>query len=247
MLELKNTSRNFGIEIECIGPINDEHTPIVLFPKHKIENWQPVGDGSIQHFNSDVERSYEFVSPILQGINGIQNIETFLKMLESNWYHANSTCGLHVHVDISDLSSTEIVNVIIAYAKHEHTIDSWVHPARRTNNNTYCRSIVQFVKDLESQDWSSVPKRDLSIFSDVFNTRFSKLNLSAIRKHGTVEFRQFHGSVNPDEIIPWIVFCLNFLEEFRHKSNASNNINDLYQTNTKQKKIQVQPSSLEIW
>jgi len=41
-----------------------------------------------------------------------------------------------------------------------------------------------------------------------YGGRFFKLNLLAFEQHGTVEFRQHHGTVNTDEATAWVKLCL---------------------------------------
>jgi len=46
-------------------------------------------------------------------------------------------------------------------------------------------------------------------------TRECSINMLAIRKHGTLEFRRFHGSLDATLIVRWAHFCVAFVECFR--------------------------------
>ena len=48
-------------------------------------------------------------------------------------------------------------------------------------------------------------------------TRQCSINLMAIRKHGTLEFRRFHGSLDATLIVRWAHFCVAFVECFRSR------------------------------
>jgi len=48
-------------------------------------------------------------------------------------------------------------------------------------------------------------------------TRECSINLMAIRKHGTLEFRRFHGSLDATLIARWCHFCVGFVERFRSR------------------------------
>ena len=46
-------------------------------------------------------------------------------------------------------------------------------------------------------------------------TRYCSLNLESIAKHGTLEFRRFHGTCDAAVIAHWASFCVSFVEAFR--------------------------------
>jgi Putative amidoligase enzyme. len=52
-------------------------------------------------------------------------------------------------------------------------------------------------------------------------SRYCSLNLESLQKHGTLEFRRFHGSCDPRAISHWAAFCVAFVESARHTSSSS--------------------------
>ena len=52
--------------------------------------------------------------------------------------------------------------------------------------------------------------------------RYCSLNLMALLKYGTLEFRRFHGTLNPHTLCCWTAFCVGFVECFHsHEAAAS--------------------------
>ena len=44
--------------------------------------------------------------------------------------------------------------------------------------------------------------------------RYLSLNIYALRKHGTLEFRRFHGTLDARLLVRWAHFCVCFVEVF---------------------------------
>jgi Protein of unknown function (DUF3489)/Putative amidoligase enzyme len=49
-----------------------------------------------------------------------------------------------------------------------------------------------------------------------------KVNLEAFDPHRTIEFRQHGGTVEAEKAVPWIRFCLGFVEQSRKVAQATN-------------------------
>ena len=49
--------------------------------------------------------------------------------------------------------------------------------------------------------------------ADSFGTRYLKMNLKSIQLFDTIEFRQHHSTLDSQEVINWIQYCLNFVDK----------------------------------
>lgn len=227
------TNRNFGVEIEIGNRTPDQMTKILrdagfnvfnqgdrslnngarmltnpqrrtaeAFPEFKAA-WKVIYDGS-------VEDGCEVVSPILNGQKGLDAVKSVIKTMNKAGAKADHRCGLHVHVDANDLSIVELLNVARRYAAFESTIDSFVKPTRRANENGYCKSMETVVDAMDKVLFSND-----KTFLKMLGNRYFKLNLQAYLRHGTVEFRQLEGTTSWTKITNWIEFCISFVEASR--------------------------------
>ena len=142
--------RRFGIEIEVV---NTDRTKLVNamreqgldcqyhgYTHQTTSHWKIVTDASVRG-------GYELVSPILEGEEGLLAVKKATKAISASKRHSdmdqvNRSCGIHVHIEASNLSSKDIYFVIKRYQDNESAIDSWMPMSRRANTNSMCQSIA---------------------------------------------------------------------------------------------------------
>lgn len=170
-------------------------------------NWKIVTDGSL----GDYSRGVEFVSPILRGETGLQQIEIVCKALSDLGCTVNKRCGFHVHVGAEGKRIDFFKNLVKLYSVYEPVIDSLMPRSRRASMNMYCRSMtaanpqrVDAATNLDQVITAATGQRG--------ENRFYKLNLTAFRRHRTVEFRQHSGTLDSVKARNWTVFCLRMVE-----------------------------------
>lgn len=207
----------FGIEIEFYGLGRNTrevaehlaHPDIIIrgenYNHETRRHWKVVTDGSVAD-------GAELVSPPLAfNDSSIGEVRTvFAKLKEKNCYVRNN-CGFHVHVDATFLHrytdnqrSKFFAFLTAAFQANESVFDRLVKNHR--NSNSYCRS----TKD---KTWN-----------DLMNDRYHKLNLSSFMRHGTIEFRHFHGTINGEAAIAWITLCVMFMRNVRAHFEAQQNL-----------------------
>ena len=213
-------TRKFGIEIEAFG-VNRTALENALRNEginvnaedynHTTRNhWKIVRDGSISGDNA-----FEIVSPPLQGQDGLEQLKKVCKVLRQLRAKINKSCGLHIHLDASDLELNTWKNITFNYAKLESTIDSFMPNSRRENNNRYCQSIKR-QSDLESKINNARTLENLA--KAITNRdRYYKLNFESFWRHRTIEFRQHSGTIEFEKISNWI----NFVSKLVHFSKTS--------------------------
>jgi biotin operon repressor len=205
------SQRKFGIEIECYGISISEGVAAIKNSGigchyedygHSVPyEWKVVTDASVSN-------GFEVVSPPLSGENGLEQVRKVSKALIDAGAKVDKRCGFHVHVDANDLTKKDMINIIRRYGKFEEEIDSWMPVSRRADNNhQYCASLKNACSNLE-YFWSNSTNRS----GYTPEERYSKVNLHAYVRHGTVEFRQHSGTVEARKMIPWILWCINFVE-----------------------------------
>ena len=231
------SKRKFGIEIEMTGVTREQ----VLIALNKFginaksmgyehttrQFWKIVSDSSVT--GATIDMGFELVSPILEGKKGLDEIEKVSAALVEIGAEVDHTCGFHVHVDARDLDAIDLVWLVEQYSQHECSIDNIMPKCRK--KNTYCDSIARNYKYLLehfSAKTSFVEAKEIlekkiqenrinasTILSFVGSSwyRRTKLNLAPLARQGTVEFRQHEGTVLASKIIPWVEFCVNFVEK----------------------------------
>ena len=121
----------------------------------------------------------------------------------------NSTCSVHVHVDVCDLSLEELDRVLFTYAVVERTLYNYCGEGRENNN--FCVPLYKSLPSLRaylnfSRGVPDVPAQ----------LRYCGLNLASIRKFGSLEFRMHPATRDIKRIAEWINLCCKVKENGRN-------------------------------
>jgi hypothetical protein len=214
-------NRNFGIEIEATNAsmsavaqaLNAAGIPCSVegYNHNTRGHWKVVSDCSLSG-----SQAFELVSPILQGANGIEQVKTVGRVLTAIGAKVNTSCGLHVHVDARGLTQPELKRICKMWMKYEACFDSIVPASRR--NNRFCQAIRTKYATLDAAFAAIDAARNLGDLRVAVNgiggspSRYHKLNLESLLRHGTVEFRQHSGTVDADKMTNWVELVGAFVE-----------------------------------
>tara|TARA_R110002153_G_scaffold115411_1_gene258585 strand:+ start:5023 stop:6033 length:1011 start_codon:yes stop_codon:yes gene_type:complete len=212
-----SNDRAFGIEIEFVGVSRHEAANairdkgVVCHVEHynheTRDYWKVVTDASLREEDG---WAGEVVSPILQGVEGIQQLKKVCEGLQECGARINVSCGVHVHLDVRDLSTEQVASIFSRYTAYQSQIDSIMPRSRRESR--WCRSqtssMVEQVKTCSS-------KVDLA---QSFG-RYYKVNMTNVSGRGAIEFRQHSGTIEFQKIYNW----LKFLQQFTSRSIKLNN------------------------
>lgn len=221
------STRKFGIELEVINRSigrsemankikNELHVPCEHhnYPESRdYSTWTVTEDGSLTHGGMEV------VSPPLSGRGGLNQCKRVASFMLRNGTGVDRSCGFHVHIDSAGLTVSQILNVVRRYMKFEDTIDSFMAPSRRADRSEWCASNRNQlpVSMYENNHWGRIERENrLSAFIGSeeieYGSRYFKVNLRSLIRHGTIEFRQHSGTCNPTKIAMWVKFLLAFVE-----------------------------------
>lgn len=201
----------FGIEIEFYGLGNSPSDVAASLQRAGMENvrGERYNHTTKRHWKVVTDRSVydgcELVSPPLKfNQNNLELVKQVFGYLNANNCYVNQSCGMHVHVDAGFVEDYPVAIrekffefLLTCFQKHESKFDSFVKDNRRLSNNHFCYSMI-------GTDYRSVR-----------SDRFRKLNFAAYARHGTIEFRQFQGTMNGDAAVAWITLCVTFLANVR--------------------------------
>ena len=214
------TNRTFGVELEFVG-VHPRDVAAAINNVDGIEchyegyhhrttaYWKLVTDQSIDGLGGEI------VSPILRGADGARQLELVINALDTlEGISVNVSCGLHVHLDVADLTVNEIQTTYERYADYESQIDMIMPRSRRGNNSRWCGSITNVktrVKNVRTKSKAGLANAA---------GRYYKVNLQSLSRHGTMEFRQHSGTINFDKIINWVSFLMAFVEKSKKLNNV---------------------------
>lgn len=184
-----------GIEIEVEG----ENLPT---SGKFLDHWRVERDNSLRG------EAFEYVlsNPVAR-----EEVEGVLHALEKAYrskgskVHDSFRAGIHVHVNIQDLSPKQLMNFIFLYFMYEEPLIDFCAPSRRGNHfclrakdaNYLCETLTTCIEEGNLQ----------RLNSDDF--RYSSINLLALFRYGSLEFRALESSRDWDKIQTWINLLLS--------------------------------------
>ena len=225
-------NKRFGIEIEAHG-IDRNRVAQALrsagincnaegYNHDTSAAWKVVTDASLNG-----TETFELVSPILEGQNGLDQVKTVSEVLTRLGAQINKSCGLHVHFDASGMNLDNWKRLITNYATLEGTIDSMMPQSRRGQTNSYCKSMK--INDLQTKINNA---RTLDNLRNIFSSRFHKINTQAFSRHRTIEFRQHSGTFEAEKMINWILFLHNLVDFSKDNTIENDSFNEFKKFNS---------------
>ena len=232
MLEF-NEERTYGVEIEFLDSSKYSKSQIAA-ALNRVVNCQNTGYThevmASWKLTTDSSCGLELVSPILKGRNGLEQIEKVCKVLNELEIKVDKTCGLHVHHGVNDYGTEDFKKLCIFYTRFEKGFDEVMPLSRRANKNQYCRgfasrsswrtddeTVAQIAETIERiKKANSVEE-----LTNMFCSRYYKVNLQSFVKYGTVEFRHHSGTTEADKIINWVKLTQLVLERCKQGKVAA--------------------------
>lgn len=183
--------REVGVEIEMEGH---------KFPM-EVPYWNAIPDGSLR--GESIE--YVFTNPQPRDKVG-RVLETLEAMLKKAGTAINDSdrCGVHVHVNCQDLNTQQVLNFIILYLILEDILVRYCGEPRE--GNLFClraQDAEYLLQGLaQAQERGSLQKLQQDVF------RYASVNVSAIGKYGSLEFRAMRTTADFSIIKNWVSILL---------------------------------------
>jgi hypothetical protein len=229
----KAEAYTFGVEIESWAPLalfNDGPEALRIGLYHcgtKIpqgakgfpcSGWELQRDGSLKEGPAGYW-SFELVSPILKGRDGIEQLKKIGAWLKSVGARPNQSCGTHVHVGAASVIGDNrpnrlagwAANLINVIGQYELALFGSAGTIKRYTS-TYCqptRKAGTYRCTAEKVQKARAKAHELS---SAVHDRYMALNLVPLQSKGTVEFRVFSGTVEPLKLCAWVQLCLALAE-----------------------------------
>lgn len=143
----------------------------------------------------------EFVSPVLKGDKGLEEVQLFIREWGSDWT-VNSHCGTHIHIGLHALTLEQKRQVAYGYLKAWPFIKNLI--GSRRAGNSMCGSPQWDLGDLMNAD-------DIEDFAAA-RDRFEFVNWRSLLKYGTIEIRCLQGTLDYSLIKAWTCWHVAFIE-----------------------------------
>lgn len=225
--DIIKSKRLFGIEFEVIRetrPTADTYSDLASYTP---SDWGITSDASLPSDRYGIEIN---TCPIA-GKSGNDMIVAMCNDLAKHGWTVNNSCGLHVHLDGSDLLSSYILlkRSILSYVVIDDILLEMLPQNRRANR--YCsplaknKAIVnrerniekgfdltdflksQSVNDIEHSFYKTTDPQRIASLKGYHQAepRYHGINFHALFSgHGTVEIRYLQGTIDPDLILNWV-------------------------------------------
>jgi hypothetical protein len=178
-----------------------------IFLRTPSELWKLHADGSLR------DDGMEFITLPVLG----KDIQTALTELEQ-FFIDNGTepqiserCSVHVHMNVHDLSLSELIYLICLYTVFESNLFNYVGKERE--QNFYCLPYYNTDAFAETLNylWTDAQNEDDGRVIDTCAhfEKYSALNIGALSKYGTLEFRHHPGTYSSRKLLEWVNVLLS--------------------------------------
>lgn len=226
-------SDGFGVEAEFFGMPRRKAVELLTaeglasaddgYNHHPAEYWRITHDASVATAGTGESSGNELVSPVLR-INRkmhFKQVQTALHTLRDNGGDIDKTCGLHVHHSAAAMTPLLLAETLAHYAIFQRAIDSILPKSRRVTGGHTGSGYSKAVENLT--DINEALRRPGTSFREAVSlgntrNRYQVVNLNALDKHGTVEFRQHSGTLNAAKTNNWVKLTRLFMDIGRTQS-----------------------------
>jgi len=193
VFDLAVTEGEIGIEIEAEG--------VGLARIRVPRGWRLEGDGSLR--DNGVE--YVLRQPVRRE-RVFPKCKDLLRAIEQEGAEVEYTgrAGVHVHVNVQELTMTQTYNFICAYMIFEDILLDFCGDDRV--GNLFCLR-VRDAEALVDKLREALQEDNFMLFNDN-EYRYAGINITALGKYGSLEFRAMRSTVDPDVIDQWVkILC----------------------------------------
>ena len=224
---IKNSSRRFGVELEYNALDGESRSrgegdlPVGIYyladlvknacgESVEVSKWQYTNNNDKWHCKPDSSCGIEVCSPPVRGLGGLEKIGNVVdKIAAKGNVFSDNRCSLHVHVEIQDFDSKQLVLLVQKWVACElfyfllTDSDRWL--------NQYCVPLGFFCEfDSESRYFSN------NLIYKLSESKYFSINLYhyAKNKKKTIEFRIMGGDacLSSTDAINWCQLLLAFVD-----------------------------------
>lgn len=200
VFKVREKTGDVGIEIELEGT----NLPVVndLY-------WMTTNDPSLK----GGKEAHEYVLNCPVKISVLQSVlEDFKSNFKKSEVDHSIYSGTHVHINVQNLTLKQLINYICAFIIVEELLVDWCGEVRTGNHfclrTSDARWLIDYIRN-------TILDERVSNF-DTDTIRYSSINLKAIPRYGSLEFRTLDSTLDIQRMMTWV----NVLLHIRDKSIA---------------------------
>jgi hypothetical protein len=179
-----------------------------------LKSWEIKRDGSLQN---GIELSPENSNHLYYNEDSLLQIKEILALVRVYRGKALPSCGLHIHINVKNLTDKNILTIIKEWIHKQKFIVKRFKTSKERLSNT--------CKLLPKSNLSKLTEKEIHAFRNNTRTGFQNyscldekyysLNISHLPRNDyqTIEFRCFESTTNFKEIKQIIYFVLTFIQE----------------------------------
>ena len=183
-----------GVEVE----VESNHS---LPPQDEVPGWRKLHDGSLR---GEYNAEYIFDGPSGEA-NSIKRVTKLYQVME-RYGRVSPTvrAGVHIHINVRDMTLLQLFTFITCYYIVEEVLTDTCGIGRQGNH--FCLRAMD--SELALVRLVEIVRENYLARSEAEVIRYSALNLNALHKFGSLEFRQLRTPTTPEPIIDWMVTLL---------------------------------------
>ena len=216
LLKIKQSDGDVGIEIEAEGAgLKEIYTPC----------WRTEHDGSLRGTYPETCAEFILKKPIpIDAVRGA--MAEFHSALPKAKFQFSFRTSCHVHVNIQQLEYNELLAFMYTYLLIEEPLMQFCGQTRIGNRFCLRLADAEGMMDMLYQLFSNPGERLRgSVPRDLY--RYAAMNVDAIFKYGSLEFRGMRGTADTDTIVTWTQALVN-LRDFSQKLNNPTEVFELF-------------------
>lgn len=164
--------------------------------------WEQKADGSLRGAGME----YVLREPLF-GNDLIKATRWLCDWASTERLEANYRTGLHVHIDCRNMDTAQLVTMVVLYALYEPIIYDWVGDDRE--GSIFCMPFYKAEGVLKEIVDAVNSKDNIRLQAERID-RYAGLNLNALSRFGTVEWRHMKTTFNFERVRKWINICQSF-------------------------------------
>lgn len=192
---LNKTVGEFGIEIETEG----EHIQYVEPNGSFI--WNTVKDGSLRGEYPNAAAEFVMNRPCLHRYVE-KHLDALIERQKVAQFAFSFRTSVHVHMNVQPLTEDQVFNIMYTYYLLEGVLVKYCGEHREGNrfclrlqDSDGCHDVIRVL--------FSCGINNLRLHSQE-SLRYAALNLAAITKYGSLEFRSMRGTLDKNVLLPWV-------------------------------------------
>jgi hypothetical protein len=211
LIDIKKIRFAPELEIELPAKVDAEK----LIDRGKtLKGWEIKSDGSLQN---GIELSPENRNHLYYNPDSLMQIKEVLALVRVYRGKALSSCGLHIHINVRNLTDKQILTIVKEWVHKQRFIAKKFHVSKERLEET-CKllpkSELHKLTEKEIHSFRNNLRNSFRAYS-YLDEKYYSLNVCHLPKHDyqTIEFSLFGGTVNYREIKESVYFTLNFVKD----------------------------------